>query len=441
MLAWRGAAYMKLLIAIPALNEEDSIESIIERSLNAAGHIETTSPVTEVEVTVVSDGSTDRTVELASRYVPRIKLIVFEKNRGYGAAIKEAWGQSDAQLLGFIDADGTCDPKFFAPLCRTLLERGATVALGSRMHPGSEMPPLRRVGNRIFAALLTVFSSRRVRDSASGMRVVRRDCLDRLFPLPDGLHFTPAMSARCLLSSDISICEVDMPYHERAGRSKLSVVKDGLRFLRVIVMTALLYRPSRLLGLLGSGFFLAAAILMIRPIFYYLDTRTVAEWMIYRFVVSNLLGTASALLFCMGYLSSRMVLMTLIGPRPKKLARSSVALLIESRAFWLIPAVLIAAGGVLVYPSFRQLVTTGATYEHWSRFVVMSFLVGLAILLVVTRGVSFVLQLLEDRLMYLAGIAAPATDPSGAHGRSLAYLATNVAPAEKPAAVHDRVQG
>src|SRR5580658_4781293 len=114
---------MKLLIAIPALNEEDSIERIIERSLSAAAHIEANSPVTEVEVTVVSDGSTDRTVELASRYVPQIKLIVFEKNRGYGAAIKEAWSKSDAELLGFIDADGTCDPTFFAPLCKTLLDR------------------------------------------------------------------------------------------------------------------------------------------------------------------------------------------------------------------------------------------------------------------------------------------------------------------------------
>lgn len=393
---------MKLLIAIPALNEEDSIESIIQRSLTAADYIEANSPVTEVEVTVVSDGSTDRTVELASRYVPRIKLIIFEKNRGYGAAIKEAWRQSDAELLGFLDADGTCDPKFFAALCRTLVERDATVALGSRMHPESKMPPLRRFGNRIFAALLMVFSSQRVRDSASGMRVVRRDCLDRLFPLPDGLHFTPAMSARCLLSSDITICEVDMPYHERAGRSKLSVVKDGLRFLRVIVMTALLYRPSRLLGMLGIALFLAAAILMMRPILYYLDTRTVAEWMIYRFVVSHLLGTASALLLCMSYLSSRMVRMTLVSPGSKLEERNALAALIESRAFWLIPAALTITGGILVYPSFRQLVTTGATYEHWSRFIVMSFLIGLAIILAVTRGVSFVLRLLEDRLIYLA---------------------------------------
>src|SRR5258705_10036955 len=112
---------MKLLIAIPALNEEESIESIIERSLAARSQIIAASPVTAVEVTVVSDGSTDKTVELARSYEDKIHLIVFKRNRGYGAAIKEAWAHSDAELVGFIDADGTCDPNFFAPLCRELV--------------------------------------------------------------------------------------------------------------------------------------------------------------------------------------------------------------------------------------------------------------------------------------------------------------------------------
>ena len=57
---------MKLLIAIPALNEEDGIQDIIQRSLAAREFIVQNSPVTSVEVTVVSDGSTDRTVERAS---------------------------------------------------------------------------------------------------------------------------------------------------------------------------------------------------------------------------------------------------------------------------------------------------------------------------------------------------------------------------------------
>src|SRR5882724_13204650 len=213
---------MKLGIAIPALNEEDNIESIIQRSLAARQYIQDHSSVTDVEVTVVSDGSTDRTVELASRYKDLIRLIVFSENQGYGAAIKEAWMESDADLLGFLDADGTCDPKFFATLCRVIEADHADVAIGCRMNKESKMPALRRVGNTIFAMLLGLFSSTRVRDTASGMRVVRRASLDKLEPLPTGMHFTPAMSARAMLDRSLKMHEIDMPYAEREGRSKLS---------------------------------------------------------------------------------------------------------------------------------------------------------------------------------------------------------------------------
>ena len=92
-------------------------------------------------------------MEIAQRYADQIKLIVFEKNRGYGAAIKEGWRQSDADFLGFLDADGTCDPDFFATLCQALERDQSDVALGNRMHTRSKMPLVRRVGNFIFAGI------------------------------------------------------------------------------------------------------------------------------------------------------------------------------------------------------------------------------------------------------------------------------------------------
>src|SRR5260370_8894812 len=106
---------MKLLIGVAALNEEASIVSTIRRSLAARKLIISSSAVSEVAITVVSDGSTDRTVELAGRF-PEIDLIVFERNRGYGAAIKEAWSRSESDLLAFLHADGTSHPTFFAHL-------------------------------------------------------------------------------------------------------------------------------------------------------------------------------------------------------------------------------------------------------------------------------------------------------------------------------------
>src|SRR5262249_33676335 len=160
----------------------------------------------------------------------------------------------DADVLGFLDADGTCDPKFFAPLCSRLMMAGTDVVLGNRLNQQSEMPVVRKIGNSIFAKLLSVFANSPVRDTASGMRAVRRSRLEHLLPVPDGLQFTPAMSARAMLSDAIGIAEVDMPYHERVGESKLRVVRDGFRFLRVILEAAFLYRPSRPLNLVGTLF-------------------------------------------------------------------------------------------------------------------------------------------------------------------------------------------
>jgi hypothetical protein len=394
---------MKLLIAIPALNEEDAIESIIRRSLAARAYITAKSSVTEVDITVVSDGSTDRTVERASAF-PEINLIVFEKNRGYGAAIKEAWRRSDADLLSFLDADGTCDPNFFTDLCNTLVREDADVVLGCRLNSQSQMPLIRRIGNMIFATILTLFSSKRVKDTASGMRVVRRGSLPKLMPLPDGLQFTPAMSARALLSGELKITEIQMPYKERTGESKLRVGKDGLRFLKVILEGAFLYRPARPLAMAGAFCLAVATGLMLMPIRYYLAHHAITEWMIYRFVVSHLVGISAALLLCASYLTDRIVQIALSSESAED-EENSVRRFFINRWFWTVPAALTVAGVALVVPSFLELVRTGATYEHWSRFIAMSFFCSVALILVVTRAIDYVLQLVAERLTYLHSAA------------------------------------
>ena len=393
---------MKLLIAIPALNEENSIESTIVKSLNARRFIIENSPVTEVEITVVSDGSTDRTVELARLYEGQIRLIAFEHNRGYGSAIKEAWKNTRAELLGFLDADGTCDPRFFANLCTALFANEADLGLGCRLNKQTHMPLVRKLGNFLFASLLSMLSKQRVRDTASGMRVLRREAYNKLLPLPNGLHFTPAMSARAILGSGggMKIVEIDMPYYEREGRSKLRVLRDGFRFLRIILETALLYHPARLLGTAGVGFLVLATALMSSPVAYYLRTHSVQERMLYPFILGHLAATIAFLMFSAALLTRRVVQVAIsqqsAGQRETWMDR-----LFSSRAYWVAPLLLILSGSALVGPNLIARATSHEPYEHWSRFITASFLLLAALILISARVLAYFLDLVAEELEHL----------------------------------------
>jgi len=389
---------MNLAIVIPALNEEKSIENIITRCLSAKEYITSHSIVKSVEITVVSDGSTDNTVAIASGFKDSIKVIVFEKNKGYGAAIKEGWAQSGAELLGFLDADGTCDPLFFSDLCNLLVNENADIALGSRLNENSQMPLIRRIGNTCYSLLLSMVSFQKIKDTASGMRVVRKKSLHRIMPLPDGLHFTPAMSARAILSEDLKIVEKDMPYKEREGRSKLSVMKDGIRFLNIILKMIFLYQPYKILALGAILGFLICGGLMIFPITHYIQFRRVEEWMIYRFVVSDVLGFISWLFLSSAYITRKIVSITLTAGFPKK--KISLYSIFNKRIALVLICFTLATGVLLVYNSFVQRLTTGVTYEHWSRFVAMSFLFSTAFVFIVTLIIDYVLNLINERLQY-----------------------------------------
>jgi glycosyltransferase involved in cell wall biosynthesis len=248
-----------LSVVIPAYNEEGCIAEIVERVLSIPEKL-TASGVEELELIVVDDGSSDRTAEIAAGYAG-VRLIRQPVNKGYGAALKTGFSQAKGNLLGFLDADGTYPPEHFPDLCRVALEEEADLVIGSRMSgTESKMPLVRRVGNLIFANLVSLLSNVRVSDSASGMRVIRREALSRLYPLPDGLNFTPVMSTRAT-HENVNWREVPIPYEERVGRSKLNVLEDGTRFLYTILWTALLYNPVRILGGISLGLAAVAAII------------------------------------------------------------------------------------------------------------------------------------------------------------------------------------
>ncbi len=219
-----------LSVVIPAYNEEDGIADIIQRVLSVKEELAKVG-VSHLELLVVDDCSKDRTAEIASS-IDGVRLIHHSKNRGYGGALKNGFSQATGELIGFLDADGTYPPEHFPQLCKEALNGGELV-IGSRMAGAdSKMPLTRRIGNIFFAGLLTLVARQPVTDSASGMRVFRREVLERLYPLPDGLNLTPVMSTRAI-HEGVKVVEVPIPYSERVrpveaehfpGRQGLSAI-------------------------------------------------------------------------------------------------------------------------------------------------------------------------------------------------------------------------
>ncbi len=298
----------KLSIVIPAYNEEEAIRSIIERTLAAAPRIIQEGGVESVEVIVVSDGSKDRTAEIAKEFADRslIQLISYPKNRGYGAAITAGFEAASGDLVSFLDADGTCDPLLFIDFLQKMQETNADIVIGARLHPGSEMPATRKAGNILYRNLVNAISSSRVTDVASGMRVLKRNILHKLYPLPDGLHFTPAMSVRAILDREIMIEEVPIPYQERIGRSKLRIVQDGIGFLKTILEISFTYKPLRLFGAIGILLLIPALIYGIPSLIHYIQHRNVPEDSIYRLIFVVVAAVSGAQMISLGLIVQSM---------------------------------------------------------------------------------------------------------------------------------------
>jgi hypothetical protein len=411
-----GRSGRSLSIVIPALDEEQAIGSSIARCLAARESIVASGAVDRVEILVVSDGSTDRTEAIACGF-EEVTVLAFDANRGYGAAILTGFAHASGELLAFLDADGTCDPRYFADLCRALDEQQADVVLGSRMGQDSAMPLVRAIGNAVFAWILGTLSRKRIRDTASGMRVLRRSALSDLMPLPDGLHFTPAMSARILLEDKLRLIEVPVPYDERTGRSKLHVLRDGMRFLGCIVQAAVTHRPARPLLLAACVAAVAALLVAALPVRHYLAQRSLEEWMIYRLLLASLLATVAALCVSTAVVAERVAALA-HGRRRRDAGPTGLAVrLFRRRNGWLLGSGLLGVAILLCWPGLLEYWSTGHVEMHWSRATLASLLIVLAVALAVTGFQLDMLDLIERERAGLAALRPPDRVRPAAPGR------------------------
>jgi len=345
--------------------------------------------IASLEVVVVDDGSADGTADRVAR-MNGVRVVRHAHNRGYGAALKTGFREASGDLLAFLDADGTYPPDRIAELCSVALKHSTDLVIGSRRSGAfSKMPPLRRLGNLIWSTLLSVIGGEKVRDPASGMRVFWRRCLRRLYPLPDGLNFTPVMSTRAL-HEGLRVVEVPIPYRERAGRSKLKVVRDGLRFLLTILWTALQYNPGRILEFTGACAMSAAfaggmALVAVRLA----GVTTLDAWGVLWSYVGLVLAVGGASAFALGLAANRLVSHFHRNPvRQRSLVAAFMGSSPETHFHWV--GLVLAAGGIAA-----GAVSVTMALQGWDVQRLWLWLLGSALLVLVGVQLSLFWMLIR----------------------------------------------
>lgn len=179
---------MRVLCAIPALDEEVAIGSVV---LRARRHV--------AEVVVVDDGSSDGTAEVAR--LAGATVLKHSSNRGKGEAYRTFWEHAKAggfDALVTLDGDGQHDPDEI-PLLLARLEAGDDVAIGARWGASTEMPLWRKVGKRVLdygtaaASDTPARQGPRLTDSQSGFRAYSRRALDQIAPHQSGFSVESQM--------------------------------------------------------------------------------------------------------------------------------------------------------------------------------------------------------------------------------------------------------
>jgi len=137
------------------------------------------------EVLAVSDGSTDHSEEqLTTIASERLTLVRLDKNQGKGAALRAGLSQGRGKYLGFIDGDGDLPAKLLSNLVEIIDREHPDIIFGSKRHPRSEVvyPPLRRIYSWGYQQLNRALFHLPIRDTQTGVKVIRRDVLAAALP-------------------------------------------------------------------------------------------------------------------------------------------------------------------------------------------------------------------------------------------------------------------
>jgi glycosyltransferase involved in cell wall biosynthesis len=218
-------------IVIPAFDEEEAIGAVVEKVKARRAWR---------EVLVVDDGSRDATAGRAEKAGARV--VRHPYNKGNGAAVKTGIREAAGEFVLLMDADGQHDPDDMDAL---VAQAGLhDMVIGARS--SSDQTAVRALGNAVFKALASWLTGQPIPDLTSGFRIARRTRLiEILHLLPNGFSY-PTTSCLAFLKAGLNVTFVKIKAHRRVGKSKIRVLRDGARFLLIILKIVTQYSPLKI---------------------------------------------------------------------------------------------------------------------------------------------------------------------------------------------------
>lgn len=271
-----------LSIILPAKNEAESLTQLLP-ALCAR--------FPDAEIIVVNDASTDATPEVARAH--GVRVLTQPYGKGNGAAIKTGARAANGEILVFMDADGQHQPNDVSKLLDKI-GKGYDMAVGARTFR-SQANMHRAVANGFYNRLASWMVGHTVADLTSGFRAVRADRFrEFLHLLPNGFSY-PTTSTMAFFRAGYSVVYEPVTVLRRTGKSHISPLADGMRFVMIIFRIGTLYSPLKLFLPISLAFFLTG-------LSYYLYTHMTDG----RFTnMSALLLSTSVLVFLIGLVSEQ----------------------------------------------------------------------------------------------------------------------------------------
>jgi glycosyltransferase involved in cell wall biosynthesis/phospholipid N-methyltransferase len=229
---------LSLSVLVPVYNEQHHVEASLDR-LHLLGK---GSALSEVQVIVVDDHSTDRTAEVLAAYgervrtcaVPRMKweFLRHERNRGKGAAVRTALARATGEITVIHDADLEYHPKDLLRMVGVFEAEHADAVFGSRFAGGETRRVLlfrHELGNRLLTFCTNLATNANFTDMETGYKAVRTDLLKSIPIVSNDFRFEPEIAIK-LAKREARIFEIPISYSGRTYREGKKINwRDGVR--------------------------------------------------------------------------------------------------------------------------------------------------------------------------------------------------------------------